>query len=122
MRNLVKTKKALVCIWVFFGILFFGLGLFHLYASTKSISHFPDIKVIPHDVHVEFIGPLSITNVNKAFEDFTRKLNDYIDDVNRSSILQNLTAFIGYAFASLTAFFSAWLSRRETETQPKGID
>lgn len=86
-------------LWIIFGIIFFLLFLFHSYLSSKKI------KKIENKARVK-----KVMGINLGISEFIVDFGEYIDEFNRNSRLINILTALGYLFASLTAFYSYYLS------------
>lgn len=95
--------KKLSIIWLVLAILFLILGSFHLNVSRKSVSPFQPSE--------EYTG-IDIKLVGISTKGFVREFNSYLDHYNESTRRQNRIAAFGYFLASVTAFFSMYLTYR----------
>jgi hypothetical protein len=102
----IRRMGGVSRIWLIFGLVFLVLGVVHFYLIFQSIKQFPGATVEPIGLDAVFISEVSLDNVNKALEKFTRDINEYIDNYNKSSRNQNIFATLGYLAASFLSFVS----------------
>ena len=95
--------KPITIIWAIFTLLFLCLGIINIFAAYRNIPPF-QIK------WGGSVGAVSGVTVHTGFKNFVKDFNSYLDKQNRSIRFQNWLAAIGYFAASLTAFFSMFLT------------
>ena len=86
-------------IWITFGFMFAGLSLIHCKQSTKSIKK-PD----------NYAKAKKVNGVRLGIAEFISYFQDYVDDLNKQTKRANKLAALGYLVASLTSFYSYYLS------------
>jgi len=106
--------KCLSVIWLIFGVLFLCLCFYHVKAATNAIAPFKLTELKKIKLADEFITPLTGVDIEKPLRNFVADFNSYIDEYNRSACQQNILTAVGYFLASLTAFFSMYLCKKET--------
>jgi len=102
----ITQPRVLWKIWFFFAIIFFGLGLFHLTASTSKIESFKATKLQTKEVDVEFATKYSGVDIEAPLRNFVNDFNKYLKNLNNHSRNQNIFAAIGYGAACLTAILA----------------
>lgn len=86
-------------IWIIFGIMFILLSSFHFFQATQIIKK-PNNKA----------GIDSIEGIKLGISEFIHDFGFYVDDLNKQNKIINILTAIGYLFASVTAFYSYYLS------------
>lgn len=95
--------KRITIIWLIFTVMFFCLGIVHVFFAQRDI---PPFKIKAQGS----VGKINGIPVHTGFKNFVKDFNSYLDDQNRSARSQNRVAVVGYFAASLTAFFSMVLT------------
>ncbi len=104
--------KKIQRIWLIFGILFILLSFFHFYQSSQKISEFKVTSRsdnLPEGIQIK-VG-IANMDIDKPLNDFAKDFNEYLNDYNNSNRTINLISALGYFIASLTAFYSMYLSK-----------
>jgi len=104
--------KQLRLYWLFFAVVFFGLGLWH---SGQSASAIPPFTVTQRPVQ----GTMGLMgmDVDKPLTDFAAEFNAYLTTQNAASRNANRVAALGYFAAGLTALFSMWLGKERSRSK-----
>lgn len=102
----ITQPRLLWKIWLFFAVIFFGLGLFHLIASTNKIEPFKETKLETKEVDFEWVTKYTGVDIEAPLRNFVKDFNKYLEDFNNHSRNQNIFAAIGYGAAGIMAFIA----------------
>jgi hypothetical protein len=104
--------KPLWLLWLFFSVVFFGLGIWHYVQSGSAMPPFAVTqRPVPGTMKLMGLG------VDKPLADFAADFNAYVATQNAASRTANRVAALGYLAAGLTALFSMWLGKEQSRSK-----